>query len=318
MSPELVPEPKEPFASKYTSTSTPYVYEKNNTYSIKLNRSSPSSGNEEDPARSPVLAPSSNSAPVGDKFPDVRLTPKENETFSHISEDLTGRVPSSSPETSKFNFISFFHNSLMTLSAVTSHSSQTPANDSQTLHPTIPEIIEETLTTKPTFTILPTETVGTNEVSYESSDMDNEMTTEGVNSDKLMTTTVQSTELPETTTSFPIETMDGSELTTLIQLLTTMNSVTSPQNQGQDKRPSMTDGTTSVTKSQITTETPTSSSSFLNNNISAAIQAEVYEPVDNNTIPSHVINQSSTQYVTEVTSTRPYINKLGNISFDSS
>ena len=171
----------------------------------------------------------------------------------------------------------------------------------------------------------------------EPSNVDNDITTES--SDKLITTLkVQSMEdedqgegkkpllQEEVTTSFPIETMEGSELTTLIQLLTTMNSVTSTsQNNGQDKEPSKSDdllATTTInptvsSNSEITTTTTTSSTSWLKSNFSGSVQAEIYDPVDNNTIPSHVINHSTTQYVTEVTSTRPYINKLGNISFDS-
>lgn len=169
---------------------------------------------------------------------------------------------------------------------------------------------------------------------------ENDVTTEGSNSDKLITTTITSTEKPvaqSTVTSFPIETMDGSELATLIQLLTTISSITTSSsyaNNGQeDKRPSsssMNDdlGTTmtsnTVPNSDLptttiipTTESSSSSSPFKSNVSSVPVQAEINEPVDNNTISSsHVINQSSStqQFVTEVTSTRPYINKLGNIS----
>lgn len=172
---------------------------------------------------------------------------------------------------------------------------------------------------------------------------ENDVTTEGSNSDKLITTTITSTEKPvaqSTVTSFPIETMDGSELATLIQLLTTISSITTSSsyaNNGQeDKRPSssssMNDdflGTTmtsnTVSNSDLpttttiipTTESSSSSSPFKSNISSVPVQAEINEPVDNNTISSsHVINQSSStqQFVTEVTSTRPYINKLGNIS----
>lgn len=165
----------------------------------------------------------------------------------------------------------------------------------------------------------------------EVSDVDNDITTES--GDKLVTTLkVQSMEdedqggkkpLPqeEVTTTFPIETMEGSELTTLIQLLTTMNSVTSTsQNNGQDKEPSKSDdllATTTTSPTVSSNSEKTTTTSWLKSNFSGSVQAEIYDPVDNNTIPSHVINHSTTQYVTEVTSTRPYINKLGNISFDS-
>lgn len=173
-------------------------------------------------------------------------------------------------------------------------------------------------------------TIASDLVTEEPNEPENDITTEGSNSDKVITTTVDSTEnpLPQTTvTGFPIETMDGSELTTLIQLLTTMSSVTASSsyaNNGQDKRPSSSMnndflGTTmtsnTVSNSEVTTIIPIAPSSSLKGNFSVPVQAEINEPVDNNTISSHVINQSSTQhFATEVTSTRPYINKLGNIS----
>lgn len=171
----------------------------------------------------------------------------------------------------------------------------------------------------------------------EPSDVDNYITTES--SDKLVTTLKvpnmededqgegkkplsQEGEGEEVTTRFPVETMEGSELTTLIQLLTTMNSVTSTsQNNGQDKEPSKSDdlATTTINPTVSSNSETTTTTSWLKSNFSGSVQAEMYDPVDNNTIPSHVINHgSTTQYVTEVTSTRPYINKLGNISFHSS
>lgn len=226
------------------------------------------------------------------------------------------------------------------ISATSKPSSTNPSKDSHTFLTTLSDVLEEalTVTTKlPEYVSTDNLMIGTT-TTEEPSDVDNDITTES--SDKLITTLkVQSMEdedqgegkkpLPqeeEVTTSFPIETMEGSELTNLIQLLTTMNSVTSTsQNNGQDKEPSKSDdllATTTInptvsSNSEITTTT-TTSSSWLKSNFSGSVQAEIYDPVDNNTIPSHVINHSSTtQYVTEVTSTRPYINKLGNISFDS-